>query len=369
VATKRDYYEVLGVARGASEVEIKRAFRTAARQYHPDVNKAPDAETRFKEINEAYEVLSDPQKRAAYDRFGHTGQAGTFDFGDLGGFADIFETFFGGGGRRGGTYRGPQRGTDLRFNMRLTFEEAVFGTEKEIDIPTLQPCARCDGSGAEPGSGRQTCSRCQGSGELRRVQQSVFGQFVNVVMCDACGGDGQIVASPCTKCHGQGRERTTKKVEVKIPAGVDRGQQIRLTGEGEIGPKGGPPGDLYILLDVEEHAYFKRDGYDIYYELPLNVAQAALGTDVTIPTLDGTTEIHVPPGTQHGKTFTFRGRGVPHLRSSQRGSMHVVTHVTVPSKLTGRQRELFEELASEFGEDHHDEDKGFFGKVKEAFGG
>jgi molecular chaperone DnaJ len=365
---KRDYYDVLGLTRGASETDIKRAFRAQARKYHPDVNKASDAETRFKEINEAYEVLGDPRKRAAYDRYGHAGQGAGFDaFSDLGGFADIFETFFGAGTRRGG-YRGPQRGADLRYDLSLTFEEAVFGIEKEIELPTLQFCHRCDGSGAEPGSGSTTCPRCHGSGELRRVQQSVFGQFVNVVMCDTCQGEGQIVSSPCTQCHGQGRERGTKKLAVKIPAGVDNGQQIRLAGEGELGGKNGPPGDLYIVLEIAEHPLFKRDGYDIYYDLPLTVTQAALGTDVTVPTLDGDTQLRVPAGTQHGRSFPLRSRGVPHLRASGRGTMYVVTRVVVPTKLTARQRELFEELGHELGE-QPESDKGFFDRVKEAFGG
>lgn len=370
MVTKRDYYEVLGVERTATEVEIKRAFRNQARRYHPDVNKEPEAETRFKEINEAYEVLSDRQKRAAYDRYGHTGRTGVGGdpFSDLGGFADIFETFFGGGARRG-AQRGPTRGADVRFDMHLSFEEAAFGIEKDIEVPTLQPCHTCHGSGAEPGSGTQTCSKCHGSGELRRVQQSVFGQFVNVVMCDRCGGDGQIVANPCPTCHGQGRERRTKTITVSIPAGVDRGQQIRLAGEGEMGPKNGPPGDLYIVLDVAEHDLFTRDEYDVYYELPLNVAQAALGADVTIPTLDGEMQLHVPPGTQSGKQFPLRGKGIPHLRSAGRGTMFVVANVVVPSKLSGRQRELFEELAQELGDAQHHE-KGLFSKFKkEVFGG
>lgn len=367
MVTKRDYYEVLGVERSATEVEIKRAFRNRARRFHPDVNKDPDAETRIKEINEAYGVLSDARKRAAYDRYGHTGQPGGDPFSDLGGFADIFETFFGGGGRRGAA-RGPQRGTDLRYDLRLSFEEAVFGAEKEIEVPTLQPCHTCHGTGAEPGSGAQTCPKCHGSGELRRVQQSVFGQFVNVVMCDRCGGEGQIVANPCPTCRGQGRERRTKTLTVSVPAGVDRGQQIRLVGEGEIGPKGGPPGDLYIVLDVREHELFTRDGYDVYYELPLNVAQATLGADVTIPTLDGETHLHVPPGTQTGKQFALRGQGVPHLRASGRGTLYVVATVVTPTRLTGRQRELFEELGRELGHDAPD-GKGLFGKVKEVFGG
>ncbi|HLJ67998.1 MAG TPA: molecular chaperone DnaJ [Chloroflexota bacterium] len=367
MATKRDYYDILGISRGASDVEIKQAFRTQARKYHPDVNKSDDAHARFKEINEAYEVLSDPRKRSAYDRYGQVGQGAGFEgFSDLGGFADIFETFFGAGARRGGQ-RGPQRGTDLRYDMSISFQDAVFGTEKEIEVPVLQICTKCDGSGAEPGSGSTTCPRCHGSGEMRRVQQSVFGQFVNVVACDRCQGEGQIVSEPCGRCHGQGRERRTKKLTIKIPAGVDRGQQIRLAGEGEIGPKGGPPGDLYVVLDVEEHETFKRDGYDIYYELPLTVAQAALGDDVAIPTLDGEKELHVPAGTQSGRTFRLRGQGVPHLRSPERGSMFVVARVAIPTKLTARQRELFEELAKELGDAPHD--KGFFDKVKEAFGG
>jgi molecular chaperone DnaJ len=365
--TKRDYYETLGVARDCSDADIKRAFRNQARRYHPDVNKEADAEARFKEINEAYEVLSDARKRAAYDRYGQAGGAGVDPFSDLGGFADIFETFFGGGQRRAG-YRGPQRGNDLRYDMTLMFEEAVFGVEREIEVPSLQICNTCDGTGAEPGSGSTTCPRCHGSGELRRVQQSVFGQFVNVVMCERCQGEGQIVANPCPACHGQGRERRKKKITVNIPPGVDRGQQIRLAGEGEIGPKKGPPGDLYIVLDVRDSALFTRDGYDIYYELPLNVATAALGADLTIPTLDGETALHIPGGTQNGKQFSLRGKGVPHLRSNARGTMYVVAKVQTPTKLTARQRELLEELGQEL-EQPQDDDKGFFGKVKEAFGG
>lgn len=366
MVTKRDYYEVLGLSRNASEVEIKRAFRNLARKYHPDVNKDGDAEARFKEISEAYEVLSDPQKRSMYDRFGHSGGPGGFEgFGDFGGFADIFESFFGGGGRRS-SYRGPQRGSDLRYDMRISFEEAVFGTEKTIEIPVMKPCEKCSGTGAEPGSGASVCPRCQGSGELRRVQQSVFGQFVSVVMCNACGGEGRVIGTPCSNCRGQGRVQGTKTLTVKVPAGVDRGQQIRLTGEGEAGPKGGPSGDLYVVLDVADSEVFTRDGYDIYYEIPINVAQAALGDDVIVPTLEGDEELKIPAGTQHGRTFRFRGKGIPHLRSTHRGDMYVVAKVEVPSKLSKRQRELFKELSREL---HGEEDEGFFDKVKEAFGG
>ncbi|HCG01288.1 MAG TPA: molecular chaperone DnaJ [Chloroflexi bacterium] len=373
MASKRDYYEVLGLSRDATETEIKTAFRAQARKYHPDVNKQTDAEARFKELNEAFQVLSDPSKRNAYDRFGHAGaQAGGFDnFSDLGGFADIFETFFGAGGRRG-TRGGPQRGSDLRYDMAITFEEAVFGVEKSIDIPVMQSCERCSGNGSEPGSQPTTCPRCHGSGELRRVQQSVFGQFVNVVLCESCNGEGQIVATPCSSCRGAGRTRASKKLTVNIPAGVDRGQQIRLAGEGEIGPKSGPPGDLYVLLDVKPHPSFKREGYDVYYELPVNIAQAALGDTVTVPTLHGDVELRIPAGTQHGKSFRLRGKGVPYLRSSDRGAMFVIAKVTVPTKLSSRQKELFEELGQELdGSQHEDgrDDRGIFGKVKEAFGG
>jgi molecular chaperone DnaJ len=375
LATKRDYYDVLGVGHDATESDIKKAFRAQARKYHPDVNKESDAATRFKELNEAYEVLSDPRKRTAYDRFGHAaangGAAGFDGFTDLGGFADIFETFFGAGGRRG-SHHGPQRGSDLRYDMKITFEEAVFGADRPIEIPVMQICERCTGTGSEPGSQPTTCPRCQGSGELRRVQQSVFGQFVNVVLCETCNGEGQIVATPCSNCKGQGRVRGSKQLVVKVPAGVDRGQQIRLAGEGEIGPKGGPPGDLYIVLDVEPHKLFKREGYDIHLDLPLNISQAALGDTVTVPTLDGEVELRIPPGTQHGKSFRLRGKGVPYLRSSDRGAMYVVANVEVPTRLSSRQKELFEELGRELaGHDRDDgrDDKGFMGKVKEAFGG
>ncbi len=364
MATTRDYYDILGVEKGATDSEIKRAFRSRARQYHPDVNKSADAETRFKEISEAYEVLGDSRKRATYDRFGHTGQASADGFADFGGFADIFETFFGAGSRHG-TSRGPQRGADLRYDMRISFEEAVFGAEKEIEIPTMQPCETCAGSGAEPGSSVTICNRCGGSGELRRVQQSVFGQFVNVVLCDRCNGEGRVPGAPCHACYGEGRARRSKKLTVNVPGGVDGGQQIRLSGEGEIGPKGGPPGDLYIVLSVEEHPLFVREGTDIYLELPLNIAQAALGDNLEVPTLDGDVDLRVPAGTQHGHRFRLRGKGVPHLRSHERGSMYVVAKVVTPTRLTDRQRELFEELAQELGA--KEGEKGFFRKMKDAF--
>ena len=320
MAAKRDYYEVLGVSQTASEMEIKRAFRARARQYHPDVNKDHAAETQFKEINEAYEVLSDQAKRSAYDRFGHAGVNGAAgqQYAGFGDFADIFDQFFGTGGRRGA--RGPQRGSDLRYDLEVTFEEAVFGCEKALDIPALRACSRCNGSGAEPKSGETVCPSCHGSGEIRRVQQSVFGQFVNVVMCDRCQGEGRIPGDPCVKCRGAGREQVTRSVTVKIPAGVDNGQQIRLTGEGEAGPKGGPAGDLYVVLDVGEHAQFERSGAQIQFELPITVAQAALGDEIKVPTLDGEEAMKEPPGIQSGESIRLKGRGVPVLRGSAAGT-------------------------------------------------
>ena len=353
MASKRDYYDVLGVERGASEEEIRRAFRRLARQYHPDVNKDSDAEMRFKEINEAYEVLSDAEKRRSYDRFGHDGLqaqgfgAGMGGFGGFG-FDDILETFFG-TGTRAGTRRAT-RGSDLRYNLSLTFEEAVFGTEKVLEIPRTQACPRCHGSGGEPGSQPIRCPSCNGTGEIRRVQQSIFGHFVNVTVCERCRGEGQIVATPCKDCRGQGHVQTVQRLSVTIPAGVDEGQQIRLAGEGESGPGVGQPGDLYVFLNVAPHPVFKRQGSDILYDLTVNVAQAALGDEVEVPTVDGTpARLKIPAGTQQGKVLRVRDRGVPHLRGGGRGDELVRVRVVIPQDLTEEQRRLFHELAVSFG--------------------
>src|SRR5579862_4442977 len=372
---KRDYYEVLGVARNASDDDIKKAFRRLARQYHPDVNKNKDAEARFKEVNEAYEVLSDPQKRQMYDQFGHAGPgagagAGFGDFG-FGGFSDIFQTFFG-GQTGGGGRRGPQRGSDLRYNLTLSFEEAVFGCEKELEIPRADTCPACRGSGAEPGTEPSRCPNCNGTGELRRVQQSIFGQFVNVVMCERCQGEGRVIGTPCHECHGAGRVRVTKHVTLKVPAGVDTGSQIRLTGEGEAGPRGGLPGNLYVALTVKKHQFFERDGADILYTLPVNFAQAALGDEVEIPTVDGKVLLKIPPGTQSGKVFRLRDKGVPHLRGAGRGDQHVYVKVVTPTGLSQKERELLEQLREVSKKpqfEYHDKKEGFFDKVKEALGG
>ncbi|HEX6543674.1 MAG TPA: molecular chaperone DnaJ [Ktedonobacterales bacterium] len=352
MAAKRDYYEVLGVTRNASEDEIKKAFRGLARKYHPDVNKEKGAEERFKEINEAYEVLGDAQKRQAYDRFGHAGVSGAgagaggnpFEGFGFGSFNDLFEQLFANataGARRGA----PQRGADLKYELTITFEEAVHGCQKEIDIPRWETCANCRGSGAQPGTNTTRCPSCQGTGEIRRVQQSIFGQFVNVMVCDRCRGEGRIITTPCERCHGQGRVRNVRRVPVNIPAGVDDGITVRVTGEGEAPPRGGTPGNLLITLNVKPHEYFKRQASDILYELPVSFADAAMGAEVEVPTLDGKESLKIPAGTQSGRTFRLKGKGVPLVHSSSRGDELVTVRVVIPQALTPRQKELLKEFA------------------------
>ncbi|HMO53115.1 MAG TPA: molecular chaperone DnaJ [Tepidiformaceae bacterium] len=373
---QRDYYEVLGVARNADANELKKAYRKLAMEYHPDRNQSEDAAEKFKEINRAYEVLSDDQKRSVYDRFGHAGvdgQAGSggFDgFTHFDGFGDIFDAFFGGANRRGGRRRGPARGADLRYNLRLTFEEAVFGTEKEIEYQRQEKCETCNGQGAEPGSELVTCPECNGAGETRRSQQSIFGQFVNVTACGRCQGEGRIIPNPCAECRGTGRTRQTRKIEVKVPAGVEDGQQIRLTGEGEAGPRGGEPGNLFVALNVARHELFERVEDHIVLELPVNLAQAALGAEIEIPTLDGELGFEVPAGTQSGEDFVIRGKGVPHLRGNGRGDMVVRVTVVVPEALSDEQRDLLEKLAATMGTPTLPKrPKGFFERIRDAMAG
>ncbi len=377
---KRDYYEVLGVSRSATEDELKKAFRRLAKQYHPDANKEQGAEARFIEVNEAYEVLSDPQKRAAYDRYGHAGVngmggMGAGGFSDFGGFSsinDIFETFFASAGagtqRRGGT----QRGADLRYDLTITFEEAVFGCQKEIELPRWETCPTCRGNGAQPGTSTTRCSACQGTGEIRRVQQSIFGQFVNVSMCERCRGEGRVITTPCEKCRGQGRVRNNRRVVVNIPAGVDDGINVRVTGEGEVSARGGTPGNLYVILTVKPHQFFKRQGNDILYELPISFTQAALGDEVEVPTVDGkTTTLKVPAGTQTNRSFRLKGMGVPVVHSSARGDQHVIVKVVTPSSLTPEQKRLLEEFARLEREQSEQNDKNIFRnlfeKTKDVF--
>jgi len=373
---KQDYYDVLGVPRTASPDDIKKAFRRLAMQYHPDRNNEASAEARFKQVNEANEVLSDPEKRGMYDRFGHAatqggadGFARGFDGFGFGGLGDIFDAFFGGQQGRGGQ-RGPMRGADLRRAMTITFEEAVFGTEKEFEIQTAELCSVCNGLRAEPGTEPERCPTCNGSGELRRTQQSIFGQFVNVAMCDRCRGEGRIVGTPCKNCRGTGREKKKRKLSVKIPAGVDAGAQMRLTGEGEIGANAGPRGNLYLQLNVKQHEIFRRDEDDLLFELDLNFAQVALGDEIDVPTIDGEPQqLRIPAGTQTGELFVVRGKGVPHLRATGRGDMIVRANVVTPKGLSKEQKDLLKQLAASMGSDvTPQEDRGLMGKIKDALG-
>lgn len=369
MAAKRDYYEVLGVSRNASQEEVKKAFRQLAMQYHPDRNKEPDAEERFKEVSEAYEVLSDPERRGAYDLYGHAAAQATagrpFEGFDFGGFGDIFDAFFGGAaGQRG--HRQTQSGADLRTSLTISFEDAAFGCEREIGITRREVCTSCRGRGSEPGTQSTRCNTCKGAGEVRRVQRSFFGQFVNIAPCPQCQGSGEVITTPCKQCRGGGVERKQRRLLVKIPAGVDGSAQVRLTGEGDAGLNGGSPGDLYVALAVEPNPLFQRQGDDVIYELELNMAQAALGCEVMAPTLEGDNALRVPPGTQSGHVFTLKGKGVPHLRGHGRGDQLVVVRVTVPSQMSSHQRQLLKDLAGTFGTPV-DDDKSILGKIKDSF--
>jgi molecular chaperone DnaJ len=372
MSAKRDYYDVLGVSRNAGQDEIKKAYRRLARQYHPDVNKNSDAEARFKEINEAYQVLSDQGKRATYDSYGTVEAPGFGGFGFRDPF-DIFEEVFGvdlgfGPRRRTARHRAPQRGADLRYDLTISFEEAVFGCERELEIPRWETCPTCGGSGAEPGTRPIRCPQCNGTGEVRRAQQSIFGSFVQVTTCHRCDGTGEVVTTPCQECRGRRRVQRVKTIAVEIPAGVDDGTQIRLSGEGEAGPYGGSPGNLYVALHVKPHTHFKRQGNDILLELGINVAQAALGDEVRVPGLDGEETLLIPPGTQTGDTFCLRGKGVPHLRRNGRGDQRITVYVVTPTHLTEKQRELFGELAKTLGEEVIPRsEKSFFERLKDAF--
>jgi molecular chaperone DnaJ len=374
--TQRDYYEILGVSRNASQDELKSAFRRLARQYHPDVNNSPDAEERFKEINEAYAVLSDSEKRAAYDRFGHAGVRGpgggpdiNVDFSD---FADIFGDLFGFGGFGRSSRRArnaPRRGGDLQYRVDLNFEESIFGVEKEIEITRDEICETCNGSGAEPGTTPKRCPSCNGAGEVRQVRQTILGSMVQVATCPTCNGQGETIDTPCHTCQGRGQVRKTRKKVVNIPAGVDTGTQIRLAGEGQPGINGGPNGNLYIVIQVKQHKYFRRREYDILMDLNINVAQAALGAEVQVPTVDGPDTLRIPAGTQPGKVLHLRNKGVPHLRGNGRGDQLVVVNVEIPNRLNQEQRELFEELAKSLGSEVRPQERGFLDWLKEALGG
>ncbi len=350
----RDYYEVLGIARGASPEDIKRAYRRLARKYHPDVNKEAGAEETFKEINRAYEILSEPDIRARYDRFGEAGVGGAAgaggfqDFGDMGGFADIFESFFGGFGGVGQTSRrrGPSRGDDLRLDLKLNFKEAVFGGEKEIKISHLENCATCNGSGAKPGTRPSTCTTCGGSGQVRRTTRTPFGSFAQVSTCPTCGGTGEMVEEPCETCGGSGNRQESKKLKITIPAGVDNGTRLRVSGEGDTGKRSGPAGDLYVYLFVEEDSHFRRDGINILSDLKITYLQAILGATIEVGTVDGDVKMEIPAGTQPNTVLTLENRGVPKLGNPVSRGDHLITvQVQIPNRLKPEERELVEKLA------------------------
>lgn len=371
---KRDYYEVLGLGKDASADDIKKSYRKLARQYHPDVNKESDAESKFKEVKEAYDVLSDDGKRSTYDRFGHVdpnqGMGGGGGAQDFGGFGDIFDMFFGGGGGRRDP-NAPQRGNDLQYTMTVEFKEAVFGKETEITIPRTETCDTCHGNGAKPGTKPESCSVCKGSGQQEVVQNTPFGRMVNRRACTNCSGTGRVIKEKCGTCHGAGKVKRQRKINIRIPAGVDDGAQIRMSGEGEGGLRGGPAGDLYIVIRVKSHEFFEREGDDIYCEVPLTFVQATLGDEIEIPTLTEKVKLKVPAGTQTGTYFRLKGKGVPKLRGYGQGDQHVKVTIVTPTNLTDDQKELLRQfggLSSDTSneQEHHES---IFERMKKAFRG
>lgn len=381
--SKRDYYDVLGVARGASENELKKAYRKLAMECHPDRNPDdPAAEERFKQVSEAYAVLSDPDKRARYDRFGHAGVGGPggggpgADFGDLGNFGDLFNDLFGdifgGGGGRGGSRRGRgQRGADLRYNLEISLDDVLNGCEPRLKIPRMNRCGTCSGTGAAEGSRPSRCGRCEGTGQLV-FQQGFF--RVNRP-CDACGGAGEVISNPCATCRGAGRVEGQQTIQVKVPPGIDEGARLRVTGEGEAGVAGGPPGDLYVVMVLREHPLFRREGTDLHIEVPVAFVHAALGGEIEVPTLDGKVSLAIPEGTQSGRVLRLRGKGLPPLQprldpaqlAKMRGDLYVKVFVEVPTKLNARQRELLEEFAAQSGHEVSPATKGFVEKLRDLF--
>ncbi|MEW9079013.1 molecular chaperone DnaJ [Terrisporobacter glycolicus] len=376
MSTKRDYYDVLGVGKSADATEMKKAYRKLAMKYHPDKNPGDkEAEEKFKEINEAYEVLSDETKRKNYDQFGHEGVngqgfggAGGFGGQGFGGFDDIFGDIFGdmfGGGFGGGRprRRGPERGADIRQRINISFEEAAFGKKVQVKINRSEECDECHGSGAKPGTSKKTCPTCNGSGQVQSVQRTPFGNIASTRTCSTCNGEGEVIDSPCSKCHGKGSIRKTKTIEVDVPAGIDEGQMIKLSGQGELGTRGGPRGDLYIEVSVNAHQLFTREGYDVYLEMPITFAQATLGDEIQVPTLDGKVQYQVPEGTQTGTVFRLKGKGIPKLRSNVRGDQYVKVTVEIPTKLNDKQKELVRQFAKECGEEVHERQKSLGDKI------
>lgn len=382
---KRDYYEVLGVSKSASDDEIKKAYRKLSKQYHPDINQDAGAEDKFKEIAEAYEVLSDPQKKAGYDQYGHAstdpnfggggfgggGFGGSSGFGGFGGgFEDIFESFFGGGGGRASNPNAPRQGNDLQYTMKMKFEEAIFGKETTIKYNREDTCGTCGGNGAKPGTHPETCHKCHGSGSLNVERNTPLGRVMTRQTCDVCHGTGKEIKEKCPTCHGSGHVKESHSVKVTVPAGVEDGQQMRLNGQGEAGINGGPHGDLYVIFRVEESDLFDRDGSEIFYELPISFVQAALGDEVEVPTVHGKVKLKIPAGTQTGMTFRLKGKGAPRLRSNAMGDQHVKVQMITPKNLSEAQKESLRSFAKESGitvtEQH---DGNIFNKVKDAFNG
>ncbi len=378
--SKRDYYDVLGISRDAGEQDIKKAYRKLAMKYHPDRNPDnKDAEEKFKEVNEAYEILSSPEKKRRYDQFGHAGVDGNNagGFGGFGGFSgfggfdgmfgDIFD-MFGGGFTSARGSRGPQKGADLQYEITITFEEAAFGTDKEIEFYRNDTCNICDGTGAKPGTSTSVCSKCNGTGEMQTVTRTPLGQMIRTSICDRCGGEGTIIETPCSKCGGKGRIKKQRKLKVKIPAGVNTGSIISMRGEGESGIKGGPRGDLYVAINVLPHKIFKRDGYDVICEMPITFVQAALGDELEVPTLEGKVKYKMPEGTQSGTVFRLRSKGIVNPRGYGKGDQYVRVIIEVPKKLSEGQKDILRKFAAESGEEIYEQKKTFLNKVKDVFG-
>ena len=385
MSEKRDYYEVLGVSKSADAKEIKKAYRKLAMKYHPDKNPGDkEAEEKFKEINEAYEVLSDEEKRSTYDRFGHDGLNnqggfgggqgfGGFGGGGFGGFEDIFGDIFGGGfggggfGGGGSRRRGPRRGADIRQSVTITFEEAAFGKKLKVKLNRSEECEECHGSGAKPGTSKKTCPTCHGTGTVQSVQRTPFGNIASQRTCSTCNGEGEINENPCNKCHGTGSVRKTKTIEVDIPAGIDDGQMIKLSGQGEVGEKGGPRGDLYIVVNVQKHPIFTREGYDVYIEMPITFVQAALGDKLEVPTLDGKVMYNLPEGTQTGTVFRLREKGIQKLRSNSRGDQYVKVIIDTPKKLNDEQKELLRKFGESCGNKVHEKQSNWMKTIEKFF--
>lgn len=373
---KRDYYEVLGVEKSVDEQELKRAYRKLAKKYHPDLNpNDEEAEKNFKEVSEAYEVLSDKEKRAQYDRFGHEGMnqggfgggysGGFGDFGDI--FGDIFGDMFGGFGSSRQKRRGPTKGEDIQVGVRITLREAAFGVKKEVSVKRDESCSACEGTGAKPGTEKKTCPTCHGTGEVQQIHRTPLGQMVRVGACATCKGTGEIIEDPCSKCRGTGKMKETKKFSVNIPAGVDTGSYIPIRGEGELGEKGGPRGDLFVYIEVMADKDFQRQGDDLSTEIPVSFTQLTLGAEIEVPTLDGKIKYKIEPGTQSGTVFRFKGKGIKNVRSNRYGDLYVKVNVVIPRKLTDKERDIIEKLSEEFGEDPNHGKKGIFDKIKDKF--